>query len=353
MKQEISNPHDKLFKQLLGEPENAASFLANNLPGEIVSHLDLNTLQVEQVSFIDSQFIQSEADLLFSITIAGRAGFVYILFEHQSSPDVFMMLRLLSYMVRVWERFQQENKDCDRLPVIVPMVLFHGPKGWRGPLAFQSLVDMPAESFAPYTPQFQGRLYDLSPFGRDQLAGNAVIRILEDLLGAVGRRDFEERVKRALETLNELMNAPSFARYLEIIFRYVLQVFDIQAEKLGDMVTQTLKPDVKEFIMTTYEQLIQKGKKEGEQIGLQKGKKEGEQIGLQKGKKEGEQIGLQKGANLVLIRQLARRFHGDTTHLIPLLNELNPEQLAELGERILEAKSLEEIEQWLKSVCRT
>ncbi|WP_353740599.1 Rpn family recombination-promoting nuclease/putative transposase [Desulfoferrobacter suflitae] len=30
MTQQISNPHDKLFKQLLGEPENAADFVANN-----------------------------------------------------------------------------------------------------------------------------------------------------------------------------------------------------------------------------------------------------------------------------------------------------------------------------------
>jgi len=32
VKQQISNPHDRLFKQLLGEPENAADFVANNLP---------------------------------------------------------------------------------------------------------------------------------------------------------------------------------------------------------------------------------------------------------------------------------------------------------------------------------
>jgi predicted transposase YdaD len=55
VKQEISNPHDKLFKQLLGEPENAASFLAGNLPRELVSHLDLTTLRVVQASFIDAQ----------------------------------------------------------------------------------------------------------------------------------------------------------------------------------------------------------------------------------------------------------------------------------------------------------
>jgi predicted transposase/invertase (TIGR01784 family) len=105
--QKISNPHDKLFKQLLGESENAASFPADNLPREIASHLDLSTLQVVQASFIDARFIQSEADLLFSVAIADRPGYVYFLFEHQSGPDVFMLLRLLGYMVRVWKRFQR------------------------------------------------------------------------------------------------------------------------------------------------------------------------------------------------------------------------------------------------------
>ena len=51
---QISNPHDKLFKQLLGESENATDFVANNLPAEIVAHLDLSTLKVVQVSPFDT-----------------------------------------------------------------------------------------------------------------------------------------------------------------------------------------------------------------------------------------------------------------------------------------------------------
>jgi hypothetical protein len=78
--------------------------------------------------------------------------------------------------------------------------------------------------------------------------------------------------------------------------------------------------------MTTYEQLRQ----EGEEIGLRKG----------------EQI----GASRVLIRQLSKRFPGDTAHLIPLLNRLSPEQQDELGEKMLEVRSLEEMLEWLKSV---
>jgi hypothetical protein len=160
--QQISNPHDKLFKQLLGEPENAADFVANNLPAEIVSHLDLSTLQVLQVSFMD---------------------------------------------------------------------------------------------------------------------------------------------------------APSFARLLEIIFRYVLQVFEIPEEKLGHLVTVTLKPEVKELVRTTYEQLVP------------------------------------KGASRVLIRLLSKRLPSDAADLMPLLGQLSPERQDELGERILDARSPEEIREWLKTVC--
>jgi predicted transposase YdaD len=32
MPDDLHNPHDKLFKHLLGDKENAASFLRNNLP---------------------------------------------------------------------------------------------------------------------------------------------------------------------------------------------------------------------------------------------------------------------------------------------------------------------------------
>jgi hypothetical protein len=265
--------------------------------------------------------VQSEADLLFSVTIANRPGYVYFLFEHQSSPDAFMLLRLAGYMVRVWKRFERESPGEHRLPVIIPMVLFHGPRGWQGPLSFQDLVDIPAESFVPYTPAFRCILYDLSPYGKDHLAGNAVIRILGDLLGARGRPDFEGRVKRAFHTLNELMNAPGFARLLEIVFRYVLQVFDIPKDDLGHLVTQTLKPDVKKFLMTTYEQLRQ----------------------------EGEQKGRQEGANLVLAQLLAKKFQVDPAELMPLLSKVTATRQEELIERVLQSGSLQEIIDWLKA----
>ncbi|MBM9539248.1 DUF4351 domain-containing protein, partial [Desulfobulbus alkaliphilus] len=57
-----------------------------------------------------------------------------------------------------------------------------------------------------------------------------------------------------------------------------------------------------------------------------------------------------EGAGRVLLRQLAKRFPEGANHLLPLLQELTPEQQDELSEMILNATSLEEIHAWLKSI---
>jgi predicted transposase/invertase (TIGR01784 family) len=321
----IHNPHDKLFKHVLGERENAASFLQSNLPEHMVAHLDMESLEVLQASFIDAQYVQSEADLLISVRMAGPPGFIYILLEHQSSPDSLMLLRLLSYMVRVWRRHIRENPEARRLPVILPLVLFHGPRGWEGPLDFHSLVEIPAKDFLPYTTSFRMGLFDLASPQGHTIAGSALVRILADILGALGKPDFMERITRAFETLNELAEAPSFSRYFEILFRYVLDVYDIPKQNLMDMAVESMKTDIREAAMTTYEQIKQEGKLEG--------------------KLEGK---TEAGAAL-LARLLSKRFHLNPESFLPMLSGLDFVQYEELSDKILEAESLEEIQEWLRA----
>lgn len=128
-------------------------------------------------------------------------------------------------------------------------------------------------------------------------------------------------------TQNELVQAPAFAQYLEIVFRYALQISDIPKEQLGQMVTQTIKHDVEDFLMTTYEQLKQEGRVEGRVEGRS------------------------EGAGRVLLRLLGKKFPDGTDRLLPLLQDLTPEQQDELSEKILDAASFDEIHAWLKSVC--
>jgi hypothetical protein len=253
-------------------------------------------------------------------------------------------------MVRVWKRFLRDHPQGRSLPVIVPLVLFHGPKGWQGPVDFASLVDSPAQDFGVYVPDFTFRLFDLSGGRGERVGGNAAVRILGEVLGSLGQPDFKERIIRAFETLNELAHAPHFARYFEILFRYALQVHELPKTELMDLTVEALKPDVRESIMTTYEQLIQEGKELGIQHGKELGIQEGKELGIQEGKELGIQEGMKEGGKRILARLLSKQFGTDIEEVMSLLVALNSEQQEELSDKIPELQSLEQLRCWLSKI---
>jgi predicted transposase/invertase (TIGR01784 family) len=302
---------------------------------------------LKEASFIDSQFVQSEADMLFSLRVADGPGYVHVLFEHQSSPDAMMLLRLLSYMVRVWRRHTREQGPSDKLPVIIPMVLFHGPAGWHGPTDFRSLVAAQDDAFSLYTPRFACLLFDLSSPRVAELAGNALVRIIGDLLASHGRPDFRERLARAFATLHELIHAPGFSRYFEIIFRYILKVHDLPKEELLSLAAGSMHREMKEMVMTTYQRLIDEGK----ELGLQQGKELGLQQGKELGIRQGKELGEEQASRRIAARLIARRFGTREPSFHPYLERLDAAKLEELSEKVLEVAGLDELMDWIRSAA--
>src|SRR5215813_2862601 len=101
---DLTNPHDRFFKELLARPETATDFLVNYLPPEIVALLDLSVPELAKDSFIDEELRQHFSDLLYRVKLrSGDDAFVYILFEHKSTPDGWTAFQLLRYEVRIWE----------------------------------------------------------------------------------------------------------------------------------------------------------------------------------------------------------------------------------------------------------
>ena len=64
-----------------------------------------------------------------------------------------------------------------------------------------------------------------------------------------------------------------------------------------------------------------------------------ERIGIKKGMEKG----IEQGTLKLLSRLIARRFHVSIDSLHPIFDGLITEQLEELGERLLEAESLDQI----------
>lgn len=135
----VQNPHDRLFKKILGSQENAIDFFLE-LPAEVLAHMDLATLHPEEKSYVDESLRESYSDLLYSVKLRDTAGFahdgfLYLLMEHKSTPDRFTALPLLHYMTMIWKSVAehpttQPGHDSPQLPMILPLVLYHGETAW-------------------------------------------------------------------------------------------------------------------------------------------------------------------------------------------------------------------------------
>ena len=136
----IHRPHDKFFKDGFSDPATAAALLRHELPPEVAATIDWDRLRLVPGSFLDEKLDHSESDLLFAAPLLPVPGgeadpdaevCLHVLFEHQSTRDPFMALRLLRYMVRIWELWLREHGRTKRLPLIIPVVVAQNRTVWR------------------------------------------------------------------------------------------------------------------------------------------------------------------------------------------------------------------------------
>jgi predicted transposase/invertase (TIGR01784 family) len=90
----ISNPLDALFRFTFSRPEHAVPLLRSNLPAELAQRIDWSTLALQPGSFVDPELGLRHTDLLFSATLDGHGALLYLLVEHQSTPDPLMVARV-------------------------------------------------------------------------------------------------------------------------------------------------------------------------------------------------------------------------------------------------------------------
>ena len=140
----IHQPHGHLFRRVFGVPQEAASFLHAQLPPALRRSLRWSTLKRNPASYVTPDLHGAASDLLFEVRYAkpgaARARlWLYLLFEHQSTPDRWMRLRLLDYCCRIWDRDRQDHKNARYLRPILPLVFYQGPTGWRHSPQFADL----------------------------------------------------------------------------------------------------------------------------------------------------------------------------------------------------------------------
>ena len=344
----ISNPHDALFKAILGQPEHARGTLRAVVPPSLAEALDWSTLALRPGSFVDAALRYQHTDLLFSASChRGGDALVYLLFEHQSSlpTEGLMAHRLLRYQVRIWERWSIEHPRDKKLPMIIPVVMYHGLAPWSEPRTFDALLDVPAgmrPAVDPYLVQFAYLLDDLSAISDDELREGAMRSALAKLVAMCfkhgrTRADFIAILGRWMNVVRDVVRAPHGLEALAQVMRYILEVNEhVGAEALQELLEREVGPEAKDAIVTTGQQLIQQGVEKGIQQGIEKG--------IEKGIQQGIEQGRQQGMRELLLRLMRQRF-GDVidAHVEQRLATASNERIEAWSLRVLSAATLAEL----------
>ncbi len=263
----VQNPHDHFFRDSFSRPEIIRDFIQEYLPIELLADIELDTLNLEDGSFVDEEMQTHHSDMLYSFQRTdSETSYIYLLFEHKSYPDSEVALQLLRYMVRIWSQVPREN---GKLRPIVPLVIYHGERRWQIASDFHSMLNLP-EAWKPHTPQFDYLLYDFSHRSDAAIRGEIWLRVCLMVLRTIFDPTLHDQFPDVVKLAFELSNQRRGVDYIRTIMYYFGKATEKVTYKRIKEVVEAHEQGAN--IMATMEQeLMERGYKRGIVQGIEQG----------------------------------------------------------------------------------
>ncbi|MCA8923026.1 MAG: Rpn family recombination-promoting nuclease/putative transposase [Planctomycetes bacterium] len=262
-------PHDSFAQEVFSDPEQAAVVLRAVLPPVLTSALDFSKAKLLPSLFKDEELKERRADFLFEIPLAGKPALVLTLLEHQSRQDRTMAARLLVYAGRALDGHLRKHPRAKRLPALIPVVLYHGKREWTAPRELFELyaLDPPLrEALRGHLPNLRFFLDDLSQVGDDDLRqrpGPVLARLALIVLRHAERlrkaKDPAATLRSLAASLSDLLQQARDRAGLVVVFRYMLEVVELEPEEGQAILARALPARVKEDVVTAADQLRAQG----------------------------------------------------------------------------------------------
>lgn len=302
-----STLHDAVFKQFLRQADTARDFLDIHLPPALRQLCDLDSLTLESGSFIEENLRAYYSDVLWALKTAAGEGYIYVVIEHQSSPDAYMAFRMMRYAIAAMQRHLDNGHKT--LPLVVPILFYHGvatPYPWS--LSWLDKFADPALAKQLYTMPFP--LVDITVVPDDEIVQHRRVALLELMQKHIRQRDLLGIVEHLTAIL---LSGYANDRQLKTLFNYLIH--SGKALRLGKFIREVAQrvPQHKEKLMTIAERL--------REVGRRQGKREGRQEGLEKGRLEGVEEGQRAEARRIAQTMLAEGMALETVLRITGLSE--------------------------------
>ncbi|MFU7501689.1 MAG: Rpn family recombination-promoting nuclease/putative transposase, partial [Candidatus Tisiphia sp.] len=267
--------HDALFKKIMVNQIAAQEFLEYYLPEKVKEIVDLSKITIEKESFVEDDLKRALSDLVYSVkTKDNEQAFVYVLIEAEVRPNYWMALKLWKYMLLLAER---HKKGRNKIPLIIPMVFYHGTRKFNVPKNLFELFSDPKLAKQLMCEDY--KLIDLQAMSDDEIKQKQHFGMLEYMLKYIKQRDILKLWDELLTNFKSYISIDKATEYIYIksfLWYSDAKIEEGKQQELERLISSHLTATEKENIMRTIaEKYIDEGVEKGIVQGIQIGKAEG------------------------------------------------------------------------------
>jgi len=126
---------DSVYKSLFSQPEVLESLLRYYGPAELSDMLDFKSLEDVGTDLLGVKGQKRQSDLIFKIRFHNQDYlYLILLLEIQGSQyQNALALRMLEYIVLIWQKLLSQDKTTKSLPAVLPILLHTGSHPFSRP----------------------------------------------------------------------------------------------------------------------------------------------------------------------------------------------------------------------------
>ena len=297
----------------------------------IAKYVDLDNLKPELTQNFGKAFQELFKDIAFVSHLIDKKGKaeVLIIAEHKSTPEPFVLLQLLVYLVLTWyKRWQDAGRPQStkkfRLPIPILVVLYNGKEDWKGELDLKSLLPSVPPELVRFIPKVEVLFIRLHRFDKNNLPGRPETQAVVESMIRATEGTFIAGLGNVIGRFRGSTIDDRIEELIQVIINYCDLVEVVTPDEVDTAILNTIKG--------------QRGIKMAQSI-----KKGIWATGYESGLTEGESRGESRGRAGSIIRFLSRRFRTvpkSVRDKVVSITDLN--RLDELTDQAAECQSLAE-----------
>ncbi|KXB09324.1 hypothetical protein AKJ60_00495 [candidate division MSBL1 archaeon SCGC-AAA385M11] len=214
--------------------------------------------------YISEEFKEFYSDVVVMISFldSDQTLEMYFLFEHKSSPDRFARLQILNYQVQKWMWMLKNKQLGRRLPIIVPVIIYHGTRSWKYSVYFEEYFRLPSEAFRDFIPKYRHILHDIHSMGDESFKTTTIMEIFHLLLKYIHYPEMDTKLQEIYDLIETLPDEGQAKEYLKVIVRYVMIASPVPTQRVvqhtrrfpgGDDMAGAALQEIREELRHEYE----------------------------------------------------------------------------------------------------